>query len=220
MLEPCAVALDNDHRLHELRALREAAEADKRFLLTRLGREELSAPIIGADRGLRSVMERVGLVTRSDVPVLILGETGSGKEVIARAIHDRSPRARGPFLRVNCGAIPPELIDSELFGHEKGSFTGATATRRGWFERANEGTLFLDEIGELPFAAQVRLLRVLQDGSFERVGGEHSIKVDVRIIAATHRDLAVMVQERHVPRGLVVSGGRVPDCPSSFTRAP
>ncbi len=194
LLEPCSVALDNDHRLHELQALREAAEADKRFLLTRLGREELSAPIIGADRGLRFVMERVGLVTRSDVPVLLLGETGSGKEVIARAIHDRSPRARGPFLRVNCGAIPPELIDAELFGHEKGSFTGATATRRGWFERADEGTLFLDEIGELPLAAQVRLLRVLQDGSFERVGGEHSIKVNVRIIAATHRDLAVMVQ--------------------------
>jgi transcriptional regulator with GAF, ATPase, and Fis domain len=114
--------------------------------------------------------------------------------VIARAIHERSQRVRGPFIRVNCGAIPSELIDSELFGHEKGSFTGATATRRGWFERANEGTLFLDEIGELPLAAQVRLLRVLQDGSFERVGGEHPIKVDVRIVAATHRDLAAMVQ--------------------------
>jgi transcriptional regulator with GAF, ATPase, and Fis domain len=194
LLEPCAVALDNDHRLRELQALRDAAEADKRSLLIRLGREDLSAPIIGADQGLRSVMERAGLVARSDVPVLLLGETGSGKEVIARAIHDRSPRAPGPFLRVNCGAIPSELIDAELFGHEKGSFTGATAIRRGWFERADEGTLFLDEIGELPLAAQVRLLRVLQDGSFERVGGEHSLKVDVRIIAATHRDLAVMVQ--------------------------
>lgn len=194
LLEPCAVALDNDHRLHELRALREAAEADKRFLLTRLGREEVAAPIVGADHGLRSVLERVSLVTRSDVPVLLLGETGSGKEVIARAIHERSPRARGPFLRVNCGAIPSELIDAELFGHEKGSFTGASAMRRGWFERADGGTLFLDEIGELSLAAQVRLLRVLQDGSFERVGGEHSIKVDVRVIAATHRDLAGMVQ--------------------------
>ncbi|NOT54968.1 MAG: sigma-54 factor interaction domain-containing protein, partial [Deltaproteobacteria bacterium] len=188
LLEPCAVALDNDHRLHELQTLREAAEADTRSLLIRLGREEVAAPIVGADRGLRSVMERVAVVTRSDVPVLLLGETGSGKEVIARAIHERSPRAQGPFLRVNCGAIPSELIDTELFGHEKGSFTGATATRRGWFERADEGTLFLDEIGELPVAAQVRLLRVLQDGSFERVGGEHALKVDVRIIAATHRD--------------------------------
>ena len=196
LLEPCAIALDNDLRLHELRTLREAAEADNRFLLTRLGREEIQAPIIGADHGLRSVMERVSLVTRSDVPVLLLGETGSGKEVIARAIHERSPRTHGPFLRVNCGAIPSELIDAELFGHEKGSFTGATATRRGWFERADEGTLFLDEIGELPLAAQVRLLRVLQDGLFERVGGEHSLKVDVRVIAATHRDLASMVQHR------------------------
>lgn len=194
LLEPCAVALDNDHRLRELRALRDAAEADKRFLLTRLGREDLTVAVVGAERGLRAVMDRVALVARSDVPVLLLGETGSGKEVIARAIHDRSQRARGPFIRVNCGAIPSELIDSELFGHEKGSFTGATATRRGWFERANEGTLFLDEIGELPLAAQVRLLRVLQDGSFERVGGEHAIKVDVRIVAATHRDLAAMVQ--------------------------
>jgi transcriptional regulator with GAF, ATPase, and Fis domain len=139
-------------------------------------------------------MERVALVARSDVPVLILGETGSGKEVIARAIHDRSQRARGPFIRVNCGAIPPELIDSELFGHEKGSFTGAAATRRGWFERANGGTLFLDEIGELPLAAQVRLLRVLQDGLFERVGGEQPLKAEVRLVAATHRDLAAMVQ--------------------------
>jgi hydrogenase-4 transcriptional activator len=194
LLEPCAVALDNDHRLRELRALRDAAEADKRFLLTRLGRENLSVPIVGAEQGLQAVLERVGLVARSELPVLIFGETGAGKEVIARAIHDRSRRAHGPFLRVNCGAIPSELIDSELFGHEKGSFTGATSTRRGWFERASGGTLFLDEIGELPLAAQVRLLRVLQDGLFERVGGEHSIKADVRIVAATHRDLAAMVQ--------------------------
>jgi transcriptional regulator with GAF, ATPase, and Fis domain len=141
------------------------------------------------------VLERVAMVSRSDVPVLLLGETGSGKEVIARAIHTRSPRAAGPFLRVNCGAISPELIDSELFGHEKGSFTGAVGTRRGWFERADEGTLFLDEIGELPLAAQVRLLRVVQEGVFERVGGERSLTVDVRVIAATHQDLAAMVQQ-------------------------
>jgi transcriptional regulator with GAF, ATPase, and Fis domain len=194
LLEPVAAALEHDHRLHELAALREAAEADKQSLLRRLGREDLSETIIGANGGLRLVMERVELVSRSDVPVLILGETGSGKEVIARAIHTRSAHALGPFMRVNCGAIPSELIDSELFGHEKGSFTGATGTRRGWFERADEGTLFLDEIGELPHAAQVRCLRVLQEGSFERVGGERSVKVDVRIVAATHRDLPAMVQ--------------------------
>ena len=194
LCEPFAAALENDHRLRELTALREAAEAEKQALLRRMGREGGSETIVGVEGGLKPVMERVEMVGRSDVPVLILGETGSGKEVIARAIHNRSPRAAGPFLRVNCGAIPPELIDSELFGHEKGSFTGAMATRRGWFERAHEGTLFLDEIGELPPAAQVRLLRILQDGAFERVGGEEGVKVDVRIIAATHRDLAAMVQ--------------------------
>jgi len=195
LLEPFTVALENDHRLLELDALREAAEADKRSLLSRLGREGLSDEIIGADGGLRTVIERIGLMARSDLPVLILGETGSGKEVIARAIHNHSPRSNRPFIRVNCGAISPGLIDSELFGHERGSFTGATSDRRGWFERANEGTLLLDEIGELPQTAQVRLLRVLQDGSFERVGGERPVKVDVRIVSATHRDLAAMVQE-------------------------
>jgi transcriptional regulator with GAF, ATPase, and Fis domain len=132
-------------------------------------------------------------VAPTDAPVLILGETGSGKEVIARAIHDKSPRERGPIVRVNCGAIPPELVESELFGHEKGAFTGAIHTHRGWFERADGGTLFLDEIGELPPAAQVRLLRILQDGSFERVGGAEPLKADVRLIAATHRNLEEMV---------------------------
>jgi transcriptional regulator with GAF, ATPase, and Fis domain len=136
----------------------------------------------------------VELVARSDAPVLILGETGTGKEVVARAVHTRSRRAAGPFLRVNCGAIPPELIDSELFGHERGSFTGAVAQRKGWFERADGGTLFLDEVGELPAAAQVRLLRVLQDGSLQRVGGQQQLAVDVRVVAATNRDLAAMVQ--------------------------
>lgn len=193
--EPLAVALENEHRLRELKALREAAEADKRSLLSRLGRSELTATVVGATGGLQPVMERVDLVAHSDAAVLILGETGSGKEVIARAIHDNSQRAEKPFIRVNCGAIPPDLVDSELFGHEKGSFTGASATRKGWFERADEGTLFLDEVGELPPAAQVRLLRVLQDGLFERVGGERALHVDVRIVVATHRDLAMLVQQ-------------------------
>ena len=155
----------------------------------RLKRPGLNEAIVGAENGLREVMAAVAQVARSDAPVLILGETGTGKEVVARAVHSHSRRAGGPFLRVNCGAIPPELIDSELFGHERGSFTGASATRKGWFERADGGTLFLDEIGELPLAAQVRLLRVLQDGSFQRVGGEYTLKVDVRLVAATNRDL-------------------------------
>ncbi|HEY7310213.1 MAG TPA: sigma 54-interacting transcriptional regulator [Gemmataceae bacterium] len=191
--EPFTVALENDRRLRELTTLREAVEADNRALLSKLGRQDISDSIVGAETGLRPVMEQIDLVARSDAPVLVLGETGSGKEVVARAIHKRSRRSSGPFLRVNCGAIPPELIDSELFGHERGSFTGAVGQRKGWFERADGGTLFLDECGELPPPVQVRLLRILQDGSFERVGGERSLHVDVRIVAATHRDLHALV---------------------------
>jgi len=196
LLEPFATCLENDQRIREISVLREAAEADKQRLLTKLGRQSLGDTIVGVEAGLRHVMDRVDLVAASDAPVLLLGETGTGKELIARAIHNRSRRARGPCLRVNCGAIPPELIDSQLFGHERGSFTGASETHRGWFERANHGTLFLDEIGELSLPAQVRLLQVLQDGSFERVGGRQTIVVDVRIVAATHRDLREMVQNR------------------------
>ncbi len=187
---PLSVALARDAERAELLRLREASDAERDALRRRLAREDVSEAIVGADAGLRQVMHRVGQVAPTDAPVLVLGETGSGKEVVARAIHAGSRRARGPFLRVNCGAIPPELVDSELFGHEKGSFTGAIATRKGWFERADGGTLFLDELGELPPAAQVRLLRVLQDGSFERVGGQRSLRADVRLVAATHRDIA------------------------------
>lgn len=192
-LRPLGVAFENDKRLHELARMRAALEADREALLTKLQRHDLNAVVIGAGGGLATVMERVEQVARTDAPVLILGETGSGKEVIARSIHAGSPRTKGPIVRVNCGAIPSELIDSELFGHERGSFTGASSTRKGWFERADGGTLFLDEIGELPPAAQVRLLRVLQDGTLERVGGHHTIAVDVRIVAATHRHLETMV---------------------------
>jgi transcriptional regulator with GAF, ATPase, and Fis domain len=194
-IEPFAVALRNDARRHELAALREAAEQDRSALLSRLARQDVSDAVVGAERGLREVMARVAQVAPTDAPVLILGETGAGKEVVARAIHAQSRRERGPFLRVNCGAIPTELVDSELFGHEKGSFTGAISQRKGWFERADGGTLFLDEVGELPAAAQVRLLRVLQDGTFQRVGGQESHTVDVRIVAATHRDMAGLMRD-------------------------
>ncbi|HEX2666777.1 MAG TPA: sigma-54 dependent transcriptional regulator [Gammaproteobacteria bacterium] len=195
LLDPLGAAMDNHIRLKEMARLKDAAEADRQSLLTRLGREALEDDIVGLSRGLKPVMQRVAMVAASDASVLILGETGAGKEVVARAIHTRSGRAAGPFIRVNCGAISPELIDSELFGHEKGSFTGAVGQRRGWFERADGGTLFLDEVAELPASAQVRLLRVLQDGRFHRVGGEKEIEVDVRIVAATHRDMAAMVQQ-------------------------
>ena len=156
----------------------------------RVGEERL----IGADTGLAAVMARARVVARSGAPVLLFGETGTGKEVIARAIHEHSTFRSGPFRRVNCGAIAPELIDSELFGHEPGAFTGAVSRRRGWFEQADGGTLFLDEVGELAAAAQVRLLRVVQDGEVVRVGGERPVRVDVRIVAATHRDLPAMVE--------------------------
>jgi transcriptional regulator with GAF, ATPase, and Fis domain len=201
-LEPFSVALANDTRLQELARLREAAEQDRTALLSRLGRQYVSDAIVGAERGLKAVMERVAQVAPTDAPVLILGETGSGKEVVARSIHSQSRRASGPFLRVNCGAIPTELVDSELFGHEKGSFTGAIGHRKGWFERADGGTLFLDEVGGLPAAAQVRLLRVLQDGTFERVGGQQTHSVDVRIVAATHRDMTMMVRDGHFRQDL------------------
>jgi hydrogenase-4 transcriptional activator len=196
LLEPFASALRNDLQVHELVRLREALEADNQALLSRLGRQEIADAIVGAEGGLRTVLDRVTQVAATDVPVLLLGETGTGKEVIAREIHRRSARPSGPIVRVNCGAIPPGLIDSELFGHERGSFTGAVSDRAGWFERADGGTLFLDEIGELPLDAQVRLLRVLQDGTFERVGARRTSTVDVRIVAATHRDLHTMVQAR------------------------
>jgi hydrogenase-4 transcriptional activator len=194
LLEPFSTALENDRRLREMASLKAAAEAENHSLLSRLGRKDSTDDIVvGGDSGLQAVLERVNLVARSDAPVLILGETGTGKELIARMIHSRSPRAAGPFMRVNCGAIPSELIDSQLFGHERGAFTGAVDTREGWFERADGGTLLLDEVGELPLAAQVRLLRILQDGWLEKVGGHQPMHVDVRIVAATHRDLAAMV---------------------------
>ncbi|HHS13413.1 MAG TPA: sigma-54-dependent Fis family transcriptional regulator [bacterium] len=193
--EPLAAAMENDSRLKEVMHLREAAEADRKTLLAKLSRKEMGDVIIGAEGGLKTVLERAVLVADSDVPVLIFGETGTGKEVVARTIHNHSSRAHGPFIRVNCGAIPSELIDSQLFGHEKGAFTGAVETRKGWFERADGGSLFLDEIAEMPLEAQIRLLRILQDGWMERVGGKQALRVDVRIILATHRDLASMVSK-------------------------
>lgn len=192
---PLGVAVENDLRLGQLGRLREALNADRSALLSRLHEDDISATLIGRDRGLRGVTAQVHQVARTDVPVLVLGETGSGKEVIARALHAQSSRSGGPVVRVNCGAIPTELVDSELFGHERGAFTGAVGQRKGWFERADGGTLFLDEIGELSPAAQVRLLRVLQEGTLERVGGTQTILVDVRIVAATHRRLDTMVSE-------------------------
>jgi len=148
------------------------------------------------------VLVQVSRVAPTDSTVLIQGETGTGKELIARAIHNRSKRANRAFIRVNCAAIPPSLIASELFGHEKGSFTGALQRRLGRFESADGGTIFLDEIGELPSETQIALLRVLQEREFERVGGNHTISVDVRVLAATNRDLDAAVAEGTFRRDL------------------
>jgi formate hydrogenlyase transcriptional activator len=191
--DPFAIALSNSRRYQELLAYKDRLVDDKQYLEREL-RKTSGGEIIGVNGGLKDVMEKVYQVAHLDSPVLLKGETGVGKEIIANAIHSGSPRRKGPFIKVNCGAIPDTLIDSELFGYEKGAFTGAVARKRGRFERAHTGTLFLDEIGELPINAQVRFLRVLQEKVIERIGGSQSIPVDIRIIAATHRDLPAMVE--------------------------
>jgi DNA-binding NtrC family response regulator len=149
--------------------------------------------IVGRSPALKRLLDQLALVAATQSTVLILGETGTGKELVARAIHDRSPRHERPLVKVNCAALPRELVESELFGHEKGAFTGATQQRRGRFELADGGTLFLDEVGELPLEAQAKLLRVLQEQEFERVGGTRSLHTDVRVIAGTNRDLQAQV---------------------------
>jgi two-component system nitrogen regulation response regulator GlnG len=151
--------------------------------------------MLGQAPAMQDVFRAIGRLSQSNVTVMITGESGSGKELVARALHKHSPRASGPFVAINTAAIPKELLESELFGHERGAFTGAQAQRRGRFEQADEGTLFLDEIGDMPFELQTRLLRVLSDGHFYRVGGHSAIKANVRVIAATHQDLELRVQQ-------------------------
>lgn len=190
--EPYAIALSNALKHREVLKLKDLLADDNRYLhgeLRRLSGDE----IVGANFGLKEVMEKVQQVAALDSPVLLLGETGAGKDVIANAIHYSSHRRNGPFVNVNCGAIPDTLIDSELFGHEKGAFTGAISQKRGRFERSDKGTIFLDEIAELPPQVQVRLLRVLQDKEIERVGGINTISLNIRIIAATNRNLEEMI---------------------------
>lgn len=192
--DPFVIALANALSHEKLLKYRDTLLDDNRFLSKELLAHS-GDEIIGGSQGLRNVMEMVHQVAPLNNTVLILGETGTGKEVIANAIHFSSPRKDGPFIKVNCGAITEGLIDSELFGHEKGSFSGAVSEKRGRFERANGGTIFLDEIGELPLQAQVRLLRVLQNREIERVGGSRPIPVDIRVIVATHRNLESMILE-------------------------
>jgi two-component system, NtrC family, nitrogen regulation response regulator NtrX len=166
-------------------------EEENRELRQRVGKHE----IVHAGEAMRRVMAQVDRVAASEVRVCILGETGTGKELIARALHERSARRGGPFVTLNCAAVPSELIESELFGHEKGSFTGAAARHIGRFEQAHRGTLFLDEIGDMPLVMQAKLLRVLEESQVERVGGDRPIRVDVRVIVATHRNLDELVKK-------------------------
>jgi formate hydrogenlyase transcriptional activator len=173
----------------ELQKLKDQLQKENIALRDEISQTSMFEEIVGSSAPLRRVLVLVSKVASTDSTVLITGETGTGKELVARAIHRRSPRASRPFVSVNCGAVPPSLITSELFGHEKGAFTGAAQRRLGRFELADGGTIFLDEAGELPQETQIALLRVLQERAFERVGGSQSIPVDVRVIAATNRDL-------------------------------
>ena len=188
---PFSLALNNYLQFQEIEKLKNIQDEEVTLKSPKIEVND----VIGHNFGLYNVMNLVRHVAPLDSPVLLLGETGAGKELIASTIHSTSSRADGPFIRVNCGAIPESVVDSELFGHEKGAFTGAVGQRLGRFERADQGTIFLDEIGELKPDIQVKLLRVLQDGEIERVGGSRQINLDVRVIAATHRNLETMISE-------------------------
>jgi DNA-binding NtrC family response regulator len=166
-------------------------ESENRQLRQRLGKHE----IVWTGETMKKLMAQIERVAASETRVCILGETGTGKELVARTLHERSPRASGPFVTLNCAAVPPELIESELFGHEKGSFTGAAGRHVGKFEQAERGTIFLDEIGDMPVAMQAKLLRVLEEGEVERIGSDKPTKVDVRVVVATHRNLESLLRE-------------------------
>jgi DNA-binding NtrC family response regulator len=182
--EKLLLTVDNALRLQRL-------ESENRQLRQRLGKHE----IVWKGEAMRRVMAQIERVAASETRVCILGETGTGKELVARTLHERSARASGPFITLNCAAVPAELIESELFGHEKGSFTGAAGRHIGKFEQAEHGTVFLDEIGDMPLHMQAKLLRVLEENEVERIGGEKPIRVDVRVLVATHRDLDAQVKE-------------------------
>ncbi len=179
----------------ELRQSRDRLDEENQYLRDEIGVRFNFGEMVGRSRPMKTVYEMVEKVAETDSAVLVYGESGTGKELVARAIHRRSARREGPFVKVNCGSLPRELVQSELFGHEKGAFTGAIRQKKGKFELAEGGTIFLDEIGDLPLEAQVNILRVLQAKEYDRVGGEETIQADVRVIAATHRVLREMVAE-------------------------
>jgi formate hydrogenlyase transcriptional activator len=191
-----AIAVENALAFEELEGFRRRVEDEKIYLEEEIRSEHRFNEIVGHSNALRHVLEQIRTAAPTDSTVLIQGETGTGKELVARAIHEFSRRSSGTFVKVNCSAIPAGLLESELFGHEKGAFTGAVAQRLGRFELANNGTLFLDEIGDLPLELQPKLLRVLQDGQFERLGGSRTLGSNTRLVAATNRDLRTLVAEQ------------------------
>jgi formate hydrogenlyase transcriptional activator len=193
---PIAIAIENALAYREISELKDKLAQEKLYLEEEIRSELNFAEIIGKSSALRKVLKRVETVAPTDSTVLICGETGAGKELIARAIHDLSTRKSKAFVKLNCAAIPTGLLESELFGHEKGAFTGAIAQRIGRFEVANGGTIFLDEVGEIPLELQTKLLRVLQEREFERLGSSRTLRTDARLIAATNRDLEAMVAEQ------------------------
>jgi formate hydrogenlyase transcriptional activator len=190
-----AIAIQNALAYQEIEQLREQLARENLYLENEIRSELNFEEIVGRSRALTQVLRKVETVARTDSTVVIYGETGTGKELIARALHGLSSRAKKPFVKLNCAAIPASLLESELFGHEKGAFTGAVSQRIGRFELASQGTVFLDEIGELPLELQPKLLRVLQEGEFERLGSSHTLRTNARLIAATNRDLLAMVRE-------------------------
>jgi transcriptional regulator with GAF, ATPase, and Fis domain len=191
-----AMAVDNVMAFRRIAELRDRLDQEKQYLEEEINIEHRFDDIVGESTGLRNVLRQIETVAPTDATVLIEGETGTGKELLARAVHRLSARSDRTFIKLNCAAIPAGLIESELFGHEKGAFTGAIARKIGRVELANEGTLFLDEVGDLPLDLQPKLLRALQEREIERLGGTRSIPVNVRLIAATNRDLAKMVAEK------------------------
>jgi formate hydrogenlyase transcriptional activator len=191
-----AVAVENALAFDEIEALKDQLHKEKIYLEEEVRTDQDFGEIVGESTTLRRVLKQVEAVAPTDSTVLILGETGTGKELIARALHDHSPRRERTFVKLNCAAIPTGLLESELFGHEKGAFTGAISQKIGRFELAHQGTLFLDEVGDIPPELQPKLLRALQEQEFERLGSTRTVRVDVRLVAATNRDLAQMVAER------------------------